>query len=280
MCADDANDLGTNGNKIQIYHCDGAASQQLTLESNGTIEISGGCLDNTNGRAVNGNPIQLYQCISGDANQQWQSQPDGEIINLGTAAAGTPMCLDNYDVAATDHGTVNGTQLDVWGCNGDANQLWTLPYSDPVGLDRIVSAYPATQTMCLDDHFGRYDNGNVIDAYQCNDTQGAQAWTVAANGTLQIGGDCADVYLFGVTDGTKVQLYQCTGGTNQQWRILSDGEIVGLDSGSCLYEGDTPVNSLQLTISSCNSTDSGQIWLLSPYKSNYGPHDAPRHARR
>ncbi|SHI58493.1 endo-1,4-beta-xylanase [Streptomyces sp. 3214.6] len=38
----------------------------------------------------------------------------------------------------------------------------------------------------------------------------------------------------GTGTGTKVQIYSCWGGDNQKWRLNSDGTIVGVQSGLCL----------------------------------------------
>ncbi|MEU8118707.1 endo-1,4-beta-xylanase [Spirillospora sp. NPDC049024] len=38
----------------------------------------------------------------------------------------------------------------------------------------------------------------------------------------------------GTGNGAKVQLYSCWGGDNQKWRVNSDGSIVGVQSGLCL----------------------------------------------
>ncbi|MEV6963359.1 ricin-type beta-trefoil lectin domain protein, partial [Streptomyces sp. NPDC051207] len=38
----------------------------------------------------------------------------------------------------------------------------------------------------------------------------------------------------GTGNGAKVQIYSCWGGNNQKWRLNSDGSIVGVQSGLCL----------------------------------------------
>jgi Ricin-type beta-trefoil lectin domain len=263
MCADDYGNASTSGNKIQIWACLGDAAQNWTIESDGTVQINGKCLDVTGGVNANGTKIQLWACLNGDANQQWQPEPNGELVNPETG-----RCLDNYDVASTNYGTDNGTQLDIWSCNGNPNQQWALPYPQPAAQDRIVSAYPAPAPMCADDNHGNSTDGNKVDTWQCNNGAGAQEWTVAANGTIQIEGKCLDATDHEVTPGTTVQLWSCIGGTNQQWRVLSDGAIQGLESGLCLDEGSTTTNGVQLVIGDCN-TDAAQTWLLTPYQNNY-----------
>jgi len=115
-CADNNNASGTNGNKVQIWDCDGnTAAQNWTVNSNGTLTIDGGCMDITGAKYVNGTLIEWWPC-NGGANQQWTAS-SGEIVNPHSG-----MCLD--DPASN---TTNGTQLVLWTCNGGTNQKWTVP---------------------------------------------------------------------------------------------------------------------------------------------------------
>jgi Ricin-type beta-trefoil lectin domain-like len=48
-------------------------------------------------------------------------------------------------------------------------------------------------------------------------------------------GKCLDADLSTINaNGTKVQLWDCWGGKNQQWRANNDGTIVNVQSGRCL----------------------------------------------
>jgi alpha-galactosidase len=38
----------------------------------------------------------------------------------------------------------------------------------------------------------------------------------------------------GATAGVKAQIWDCSGGTNQQWTLNSDGTVRGVQSGLCL----------------------------------------------
>jgi hypothetical protein len=73
-----------------------------------------------------------------------------------------------------------------------------------------------------------------------------------------------------ITDHSKIQLYTCTGETNQQWRLLPDGAIVGLESGRCLDEGSTAAVGTQLEIFACHSPlNAAQTWTPTPYANNF-----------
>ncbi|HEY1154815.1 MAG TPA: ricin-type beta-trefoil lectin domain protein, partial [Arthrobacter sp.] len=47
-------------------------------------------------------------------------------------------------------------------------------------------------------------------------------------------GRCVDVPNQSQTAGTQVELWDCNGGSNQQWTINSDGTIKSVQSGLCL----------------------------------------------
>ncbi len=115
-CVDNNNGSGTNGNKVQIWDCDGnTAAQNWTVNSNGTLTIDGGCMDITGANYSNGTLIEWWPC-NGGANQQWEAT-NGELVNPASG-----KCLD--DPASN---TTNGTQLILYSCNGGNNQKWTVP---------------------------------------------------------------------------------------------------------------------------------------------------------
>jgi hypothetical protein len=115
-CVDNNNGSGTNGNKVQMWDCNGnTGAQNWTVNSNGTLTIDGGCMDITGANYSNGTLIEWWSC-NGGANQQWQAV-NGQLVNPASG-----MCLD--DPGAN---TANGTQLILWTCNGASNQQWTLP---------------------------------------------------------------------------------------------------------------------------------------------------------
>jgi hypothetical protein len=115
-CMDNNNGSGANGNKVQIWTCDGfAPAQNWTVNASGTITIDGGCLDITGNNSANGTLVELWAC-NGGANQQWKAQ-NGALVNPTSG-----KCLDDPNGSTT-----NGTQLQIWSCSGASNQKWTVP---------------------------------------------------------------------------------------------------------------------------------------------------------
>ncbi len=114
-CVDDNADSSANGAKVQMWACNGGASQNWTIASNGTIGINGKCLDITGAGTANGTLAELWAC-NGGGNQQWLPV-NGMLVNPVSG-----KCLDD-----PGFNTAQGTQLDIWTCDGGTNQQWSIP---------------------------------------------------------------------------------------------------------------------------------------------------------
>jgi Ricin-type beta-trefoil lectin domain/Putative Ig domain len=165
-CLDDMGNRSTNGNKIQIWSCTGRAPQNWTLAEDGTIRIHGKCLDVFGRSIVSGAKLQLWSCTGG-GNQVWSAGFPGTLVNPAsgkcltdtngtnngtqlqiqpcgpwydsqrwTTPAGPALlgiagkCLDDRGA-----GTANGNVIQVWQCNGEKSQAWTV---DPDSTIRIL----------------------------------------------------------------------------------------------------------------------------------------------
>jgi len=117
VCMDNNNAAATNGNKVQMWACDGnTGAQNWTAATNGTVTIDGGCLDITGAKYADGTLIEWWSC-NGGANQQWEAEGNSELVNPTSG-----MCLDD-----PAFNTAEGTQLILYTCNGGTNQQWSLP---------------------------------------------------------------------------------------------------------------------------------------------------------
>ncbi|WP_433888953.1 RICIN domain-containing protein [Streptomyces sp. CA-111067] len=132
-----------------------------------------------------------------------------EMFSLGSSktvvGVGSGRCMDVYG-----GGTVNGSPVDIWDCNGQANQQWSVK-SDGT----IVGVQSG---LCLDAYGQGTTNGTVVTMWSCNG-QANQKWTPKPDGTI-VGvqsGLCLDVSGAATANGTAVQLYSCNGGSNQEW---------------------------------------------------------------
>ncbi|MCF6524123.1 ThuA domain-containing protein [Streptomyces sp. JJ36] len=110
------------------------------------------------------------------------------------------------DVAGGD--ASDGTQVQLWSCNGSAAQEWSLPGD---GTVRALG-------KCLDVSGGGTADGTKVQVWSCNGT-GAQVWEAHADGSLvnPQSGKCLDAEGVSSADGTRLHLWSCHGGENQRW---------------------------------------------------------------
>jgi hypothetical protein len=174
---------------------------------------------------------------------------------------------------ASNSPAVNAVPVSVAGCSGSTDQRGV---SRPQGTACDIGAYELVMQQpppppqrgpikglagkCVDDFRGSTANRNKIDIWSCNGT-GAQRFTFAANGELQVLGKCLDDPAFG-RSGTKIVLFTCNGGSNQRWAHHADGTYQLAFRHLCL---DLPAfstrNGTQLDVWSCNN-GANQKWTL------------------
>ncbi len=123
-----------------------------------------------------------------------------------TAGDDSAKCVDDNGMS-----TANGTKIQLWDCNGGANQQWT------VASDGTLQVYG----KCMDITGANYANGTGIELWDCNG--GANQQWHASNGTLvnPASGKCLDDPGSNTANGTQLDLWTCNGGTNQQWHLPS-----------------------------------------------------------
>ncbi|MFI1002619.1 endo-1,4-beta-xylanase [Streptomyces galbus] len=115
---------------------------------------------------------------------------------------GSGRCVDVPNAATAD-----GTQVQLYDCNGATNQQWTL--SD-AGELKVYG------NKCLD--AGGTGNGARVQIYSCWGGDN-QKWRLNSDGSI-VGvqsGLCLDAVGAGTANGTLIQLYTCSGGSNQRW---------------------------------------------------------------
>ncbi|MEU8238095.1 endo-1,4-beta-xylanase [Actinoplanes missouriensis] len=127
------------------------------------------------------------------------SNPGGAGRIVGAQSG---RCIDVPNASQT-----NGTRVQLYDCNGQTNQAWTLTSS------RQLTVYGS---RCLD--AAGSGNGAAVQIYACNG-QANQQWNVNANGTITgvQSGRCLDVW--GTGNGQQVQLYDCNGQANQRFSL-------------------------------------------------------------
>jgi type 1 glutamine amidotransferase len=123
----------------------------------------------------------------------------GPVVGL----AGKCLDVDNA-------GTADGTQVQIWTCNGSAAQTWTKNGQTLRALGK-----------CLDVNGAGSADGTKIQLWTCNGT-GAQNWVAQSDQTVRNpqSGKCLDVSANVSTDGQDVHLWTCiAGAANQRWTL-------------------------------------------------------------
>lgn len=115
--------------------------------------------------------------------------------------------------------------------------------------------------LCLDNKGGVTTQNNPVQIWDCNGT-GAQTWTGADDGTLQVQGRCLAPKYGSIQAGAAVVVVGCTGAASQRWTLRSNGNVAVRDSSVCLTN---PNNSTQtgttMRLAACQTVDS-QRWLV------------------
>jgi poly(3-hydroxybutyrate) depolymerase len=134
--------------------------------------------------------------------------PTSPAGNQQVVGGQSSRCID-----ISNSTTANGTQAELWDCNGGSNQRWT--YTS--GKQLMVYG-----NKCLDASGQGTANGTAAVIWDCNG-QANQQWNVNSDGTITgvQSGLCLDAAGQGTANGTKIQLWSCTGGSNQQWSLRS-----------------------------------------------------------
>ncbi|MET7289958.1 arabinofuranosidase catalytic domain-containing protein [Streptomyces sp. NPDC005573] len=209
----------------------------------GTVTGPGGkCVDvAADDTGVNSAAVQLWDCQTYAEDQHWTHNPDG---SLGTLS----RCLD-----INGNGTANGTQVELWDCNGVGGQKWVQQADG--------SLLNPQSGRCLDSPSGATGNGTRLQIYDCNGSA-AQKFSVNAGAPVASpGGKCVDVAADDTgVNGTAVQLWDCqTWAVDQHWFHRSDNGLSTL--GRCLdINGNGTANGTQVELWDCNGVG-GQKWV-------------------
>ncbi|NEA61946.1 ricin-type beta-trefoil lectin domain protein [Streptomyces sp. SID12488] len=115
-------------------------------------------------------------------------------------------CVDLFNSTIT-----NGTQAELWDCNGGSNQAWTYTSRKELVVygDKCLDAYDSGKT-----------NGTKVVIWDCHGGNN-QKWNVNTDGTITNvnAGICLDAYGAATANGTQLVLWACGTGDNQKWTV-------------------------------------------------------------
>jgi alpha-L-fucosidase len=136
-------------------------------------------------------------------------RPGGSGAPGSVTSAASGRCLD-----VSGGSTTPGSQVQIWDCNGAANQGWTHTSGNQ------LTVFSGSSQLCLDAYGQGTTSGTKVVTWSCNG-QANQQWRVNSDGTITgvQSGLCLDVTGAGTANGTPVELWSCNGQSNQQWRL-------------------------------------------------------------
>ncbi|GAA3939250.1 hypothetical protein GCM10022629_56970 [Amorphoplanes auranticolor] len=107
--------------------------------------------------------------------------------------------------------TANGTQVQLWDCDGSTKQRWAY------GPGKQLTVYG---NKCLDAYGNGSTNGTAVIIWDCHGGTNQQ-WNVNSDGSISSvqSGLCVDANNAATANGTKLILWSCNGGTNQRWTL-------------------------------------------------------------
>jgi type 1 glutamine amidotransferase len=122
---------------------------------------------------------------------------------VGPITGGAGKCVD-----VSGASTADGTKIQLWTCNGQPNQQWT------VGSDNTIRSLGKCMAV------NATANATPVQLRTCTGG-GGQQWTSGANGALvnAQSGRCLDANGGSSADGTQLIIWSCHGGTNQRWTL-------------------------------------------------------------
>ncbi|WP_211370561.1 RICIN domain-containing protein [Nonomuraea turkmeniaca] len=172
------------------------------------------------------------------------------LVALPAAAAPAPLVSVSSQRCLDVKGNVDtlGTALDIWDCNGQANQGFEFTSA---GELRTMNG-----TRCVDADRSQTAPGTAVIIWSCNG-QANQKWRKNSDGSITgtQSGLCLDVNMAGTANGTAVILWTCNGQSNQKWNGTPGGggtlvvdaatavrPVTRVGSGTLygLIDGDTP----------------------------------------
>ena len=133
-------------------------------------------------------------------------QSSGNQQGVEIVGGQSGRCLD-----INANSTANGTQAQLWDCNGGSNQRYTYT------AGKQLQVYG---NKCLDADGAGTTNGTKVIIWDCYG-QSNQQWNVNSNGTVTgvQSGLCLDVTGADTDNGALIELWTCNGQSNQQWAL-------------------------------------------------------------
>ncbi|MBE3011878.1 ricin-type beta-trefoil lectin domain protein [Microbispora sp. NEAU-D428] len=164
-----------------------------------------------------------------------------------------------------------GTILDIWDCNGQANQAFEFTSA---GELRTLNG-----TRCVDAYNNQTSPGTQVVIWSCNG-QNNQKWRQNSDGSITgvQSGLCLDVDHAGTANGTAVILWTCNGQSNQKWSTTTGGGDTLVVDASSVVRPVTRVGSG--TLYGLADANTPPVSIMQPLKLHQLRQPPPLHEHR
>jgi hypothetical protein len=194
-----------------------ATANYSFAENMGNFTVTNNWSSNGSSNVTNGDRSNVVSGNTTVTNGNWPPAAQSVIASAGIQSGGGQQNMlivgqqSGRCIEIGNSSTTNGTQAQLWDCNGGANQRWTY------ASGRQLVLYG---NKCLDASGQGTGNGTPAVIWDCNG-QTNQQWNINADGAITgaQSGLCLDASGNGTTIGTGIHLWSCHGGTNQQWSL-------------------------------------------------------------
>ena len=256
--------IEASGSMTSDYHWAGVGHAQ--------VDVSNKCMDDNGNSSNNGTKIQIWTCTSGDAGQNFLFQPDtapGQYANDGLSQLGT-IRIHSKCLNIVNNGTANGSKIQLWSCNGGANEEWEI-----TGF--LGQLYNPQSGKCLEDPGFSTTNGKQLDIWTCKTTNtntNNQNWLLPASPfESAVSGKCINAAGNSTANGTKIISYSCNSGSNEKLGVLSTtgGYTYLWLNGKCLNaKGNGTVNGTAVVLYNCTDSSGDVPWNSMWFFTAYG----------
>jgi Ricin-type beta-trefoil lectin domain/Domain of unknown function (DUF5122) beta-propeller len=217
LCLATAGGGTSNGTAVQLSTCNsGSNTQQWSQGAANTVINKGAalCLDDPGSSTTPGTQLDIATC-SGGLNQVWplpvaqgppSGAPKGPIFSYLKQADTNVPCLD-----LTGGSTATGTKVELWTCNGNSRQSWTVEPGRTIQING---------NFCVDSANGATAPGTLVVLDPCNGSS-SQVWAAGPNFTLvqAASGLCLVDPASNAANGVQLQISNCGAGLSQQWQL-------------------------------------------------------------
>jgi hypothetical protein len=260
---------GTGASATVYFRIEASASLRADYHAGtGLVQLDwdAKCLDDNGNKSANGNKIQIWQCTSGDAGQDFSFVPQtspGEVADAGLSQLGT-IDIHGKCLNIVSNGTANGSKLQLYTCNGGANELWEITG----GYGQL---YNPASGRCIDDPSSSKSNGTQLDIWSCND-EPWQDWVLPSSPfESAVPGKCINDSGNSTANGAAIVSYTCNGAGNEKLEVATAGAYaVLLVNGKCLNAtgngtNDGTVIQLYTCVNSSDDVYAANLWYLTAY---------------